>query len=71
MGIKFSPAELQRMMELTMKYLDNVIVYFDNLLIHSDSHHSHRIHLQQVFTRLREANLKLKVAKERNDITNL
>ena len=63
MGIKSSPAQLQRMMELTKKGLNNITVYSDNLLIHSSSHPAHRIHLQEVFTRLRETNLKLKVAK--------
>ena len=71
MGIKSSPAQLQRMMELTMKGLDNVIVYFDDLLIHSKSHPDHRIHLQEVFTRLRETNLKLKVAKCHFGCTNV
>ena len=71
MGIKSSPAQLQRMMELAMKGLDNVIVYFDDLLIHSKSHDQHRVHLQAVFDRLRATNLKLKVAKCHFGCTNV
>ena len=71
MGLKSSPAQLQRMMELSMKGLNNVIVYFDDLLIHSKSHAEHRIHLQEVFTRLQETNLKLKVVKCHFGCTNV
>ena len=35
MDLKSSPAQLQRIMELAMKGLSNVIVYFDDLLIQS------------------------------------
>ena len=71
MGLKSSPAQLQRMMELAMKGLSNVIVYFDDLLIHSKTHAEHRTHLQEVFARLRETNLKLKLIKCHFGCTNV
>ena len=54
-----------------MRGLANVIVYFDDLLIQSKSHAEHRVHLQQVFTRLRETNLKLKLVKCHFGTTNV
>ena len=54
-----------------MRGLSNVIVYFDDLLIHSKTHAEHRVHLQQVFTRLRETNLKLKLVKCHFGTTNV
>ncbi len=59
MGLKGGPGSFQRMMELTVQNVPNVIVYIDDLLVHTSSHDQHRDILQQVFNRLRNVNLKL------------
>ena len=63
MGLKGGPGSFQRMMELTMKNISNVIVYIDDLLVHTATH-KHQIQtLQLVFNRLRNVNLKLNPEK--------
>jgi hypothetical protein len=42
---------------------DFVVVYFDDILVYSKSHADHRKHLQKVLARLRQHNLKAKLAK--------
>jgi len=59
MGLKGGPGSFQRMMELTVAGIPNVIVYIDDLLVHTSSHAEHIRTLQQVFNRLRNVNLKL------------
>jgi len=63
MGLKGGPGSFQRMMELAMCGLYNVIVYIDDLLLHTRDHPSHREHLQKMFNRLRNINIKLNAAK--------
>ena len=63
MGLKGGPGSFQRMMELTVSGVPNVIVYIDDLLVHTSSHEDHINILQKVFNRMRNANLKLNPAK--------
>jgi transposase InsO family protein len=62
-GLHSAPSQFQRLMELTIKGLDNVIAYIDDLLVHNSDHASHRKSLQLLFDRLRQANLKLNLQK--------
>jgi hypothetical protein len=62
-GLHSAPSQYQRLMELTTKGLQNVIVYIDDLLVHTSDHATHRQSLQQLFDRLRKANLKLNLKK--------
>jgi len=41
-----------------MSGLEFVADYFDDLTIHSPSQEDHLLHIQEVFNRMREANLK-------------
>jgi hypothetical protein len=52
------PSQYQRLMEFTVKGIDN-IVYIDDLLVHNSKHDQHRLSLQLLFDHLRTANLKL------------
>ena len=62
-GLASAPSNFQRMMELAMIKLNNVIVYFDDLLVHTKTHVDHRTVLDKVFSRLRKCNLKLNPLK--------
>ena len=62
-GLHSAPSQYQRLMELTVKGLENIIVYIDDLLVHSSEHDHHRHSLQLLFDRLRRANLKLNLPK--------
>ncbi len=42
----------QRLMEVTVKGLHNIIVYIDDLLVHNSDHVQHRLSLQTLFNRL-------------------
>ena len=63
MGLLGCPASFQRLVELAMKGLVNVIVYIDDLLLHSKTHDEHRQQLASLFNRLRNANLKVNLKK--------
>ena len=52
-------SNFQRMMELAMTNLHNIIVYFVNLLVHTKTHEEHLSVLEKVFARLRQCNLRL------------
>ena len=70
-GLHSAPSQYQRLMELTMKGLHNVIVYIDDLLVHNSDHTAHRESLQLLFDRLRQANLKLNLQKCHFGSTNV
>ena len=64
-GLVNAPASYTIMMNkvlqgLTWKFL---LCYMDDILIYSQTFEEHLVHLDQVFKRLREANLKLKPSK--------
>jgi hypothetical protein len=63
MGLLGCPASLQRLVELDMKGLVNLIVYIDNILLHSKTHHEHKAQLEKLFHRLRNTNLKVNLKK--------
>ncbi|MGV1013304.1 MAG: reverse transcriptase family protein, partial [Flavobacterium sp.] len=70
-GLHSAPSQYQRLMELTMKGLHNVIVYIDDLLVHNSDHVAHRESLQFLFDRLRKTNLKLNLKKCHFGSTNV
>jgi hypothetical protein len=49
MGLLGCPASFQRLVEMAMKGLINVIVYIDDLLLHSKTHTEHREQLDLLF----------------------
>ena len=63
MGLRGAVASFQRMVELTMKDIHNLIVYIDDLLAHSKCHVEHLLLLQVVFSRLRATGLKANLSK--------
>ena len=63
MGLKSCPAGFQRLVELAMQNLKNVIVYIDDLILHSNDHQTHRKELQELFDRLRKTGLKVNLKK--------
>jgi len=58
MGLRGAVSSFQRMVELTMQDIKNLIVYIDDLLAHSKTHMEHRALLQLIFNRLRATGLK-------------
>ena len=64
-GLCNSAATFQRAMTHILRGLewDICLVYIDDLIIFSRSFDEHLLHLEQVFKRLREANVKLKPSK--------
>ena len=71
MGLLGCPASFQRLVELAMSGLINVIVYIDDLLLHSKSHAEHQKQLEDLFNRLRTAGLKVNLAKCEFGATNV
>ena len=71
MGLLGCPASFQRLVELAMSGLINVIVYIDDLLLHSKSHAEHLMQLEELFNRLRTAGLKVNLAKCSFGATNV
>ena len=64
-GLCNAPATFQRLMERAMGELnlkDNLI-YLDDIIIFSESFDQHLEHLEAIFKRLHEHNLKLKASK--------
>ena len=64
-GLCNSAATFQRAMTHILRGLewDICLVYIDDLIIFSRSFDEHLLHLEQVFKRLREADVKLKPSK--------
>ena len=63
MGLKGCPGSFQRLVELAVEGVHNVIVYIDDLLVHSTSHQEHRKQLAHLFDRIRQSGLKLNLPK--------
>ena len=63
MGTLGAPGSFQRLMELVIHNLKNVIAYIDDLLIHTKNHEDHLERLDQLFTRLKQHNLKINIQK--------
>ena len=62
-GLCNAPAIFQEMMSTVLSGLDFAIAYLDDVLIWSNSLEEHLDHIQQVFDRLREHKLRLKLKK--------
>ncbi|CAC5379676.1 Retrovirus-related Pol polyprotein from transposon 297 [Mytilus coruscus] len=64
-GLKNAPISSQQLMSNVLRGLNwqFVLVYVDDILVFSKSFEEHLSHLEQVFTRLRDANLTLKPSK--------
>ncbi|CAG2210599.1 Transposon Ty3-G Gag-Pol polyprotein,Transposon Ty3-I Gag-Pol polyprotein [Mytilus edulis] len=62
-GLQNSPAVFSQLMEIVLQDLNFAISYIDDILIFSETLEEHFNHIQQVFDRLRQHNLKLKLKK--------
>ncbi|CAC5403244.1 Retrovirus-related Pol polyprotein from transposon gypsy,Retrovirus-related Pol polyprotein from transposon 297,Retrovirus-related Pol polyprotein from transposon 17.6,Transposon Ty3-I Gag-Pol polyprotein,Transposon Ty3-G Gag-Pol polyprotein,Retrovirus-related Pol polyprotein from transposon opus,Retrovirus-related Pol polyprotein from transposon 412 [Mytilus coruscus] len=64
-GLRNSPVSFQMIMTQVLRGLNwkFVLVYVDDILIFSKTFEEHLRHLEQVFSRLRDANLTLKPTK--------
>ena len=63
MGLLGCPASFQRLMEIVVNGIPNVIVYIDDLLVHSASHKEHLATLNQVLEQLIQHNIKINLQK--------
>ena len=63
-GLTSAPAVFQELMAIVLQGLNHyATAYLDDILIYSETLEDHLIHLQNVFDRLREHGLKLKLKK--------
>jgi len=64
-GLCNAPATFQRLMDLVLSGLTwtTCLVYLDDVVVFSSTFDDHVLRLQQVFDRLKQANLKLKASK--------
>lgn len=64
-GLCNSPATFQRLIELVLHGLSwhFCLIYMDDIIVHSKGFEEHVVHLREVFSRLRAANLKLNPMK--------
>ena len=64
-GLTNAPISFQTLMASVLRGLNwrSVLVYIDDILLFSNTFQEHLVHLDQVFNRLREANLKLQPTK--------
>jgi len=63
MGLQGGPASFQRLMEVVLCDIQNVLVYIDDLLVHTDTHKKHLEVLDQVLPRLHKNHLKINLEK--------
>src|SRR5258708_19544615 len=65
MGLSNSPGTFQRLMDMVLRGLTwaSVLVYIDDIVVYASTHAELKDRLQEVFQRLRTANLKLKPSK--------
>ena len=64
-GLTNAPSSFQRLMGYILRGLHykTALIYLDDVIIFSRSFDDHLLHLEQVFQRLRDANVKLKPSK--------
>jgi hypothetical protein len=60
MGLLGAPGSFQRLMEIVLHNLTNILAYIDDLLVHTKDHNKHLEILEQLFIRLRKHGLKFK-----------
>ena len=63
MGLLGAPGSFQRLMEIVIYNLKNVLAYIDDLLLHTKTHDQHLEILEQLFDRLRQHGLKINLPK--------
>jgi hypothetical protein len=63
MGLLGAPGSFQRLMEIVIHNLSNILAYIDNLLVHTKDHGKHLEVLDELFTRLRKHGLKINLSK--------
>ena len=63
MGLLGAPGSFQRLMEIVIHNLKNVLAYIDDLLVHTKDHKQHLEILEELFTRLRKHGLKINLPK--------
>ena len=71
MGLRGAVSSFQRMVELAMKGIDNLVVYIDDLLAHAATHEQQLQILKLVFDRLRKTGLKANLKKCHFGSTNV
>ena len=62
-GLKNAAQTFQRLMDTVCRGLEAVFVYMDDILVASPEEASHKLHLSQLFERLREHGLVINLAK--------
>ena len=64
-GLSNSPATFQRLMQASLGklHLNQCLLYLDDIIIYSETFEEHLQSLERVFSKLKEANLKLKPSK--------
>ena len=64
-GLSNSPATFQRLMQASLGklHLNQCLLYLDDIIIYSETFEEHLQNLERVFSKLKEANLKLKPSK--------
>jgi len=63
MGLVRAPASFQRLIEMVVYGLPNVLVYINDLLLHSASHEEHQGQLDTLLTQLRPCGIKINLLK--------
>ena len=63
MGLLGAPGSFQRLMEIVIHNLSNILAYIDDLLVHTKDHGKHLEVLDELFTRLRKHGLKINLPK--------
>ena len=63
MGLLGAPGSFQRLMEIVIHNLTNILAYIDDLLVHTKDHNKHLEILEQLFIRLRKHGLKINLPK--------
>jgi hypothetical protein len=63
MGLFGCPASFQRLMEMVLQNINNVLVYIDDVLLHSATHDEHLKMLEKVFERSHQNHLKVNLEK--------
>jgi hypothetical protein len=63
MGLLGAPGSFQRLMEIVIHNLTNILAYIDDLLVHTKDHHKHLEILEQLFIRLQKHGLNINLPK--------
>ncbi len=58
-GLQGAPATFQRLMDSVIAGLDSCAAYLDDLIVYSGAWNDHLVHLEQVFSRLKQAGFSI------------